>query len=267
MEIKRVKLFPNQNRKSFDLVIELEKKLKEYGYEVIDNDDGYDLAIAIGGDGSYLRMVKDNEFNSDIYYIGVNTGTLGFLQEIKPDEVDSFLSKLSQGLYKIEPVGIQETSVITKLGEEHFYSLNDITVRNLNLARANLNVYINDELLEDYAGDGLLVATTVGSTAYNLSLGGSIIYSGFHTLQLTPIAPFNTSAYRSLLNSIIVPEDKIIKIVPVGDTKDLLVSIDGDNQYYRNVEYIQTTVSEKKIKCLRMNDYNYTKIIYDKFLK
>lgn len=265
MKIERVKLFPNNNDKSLSLANSLAQKLSSYGYQIV--EDNYELAIAIGGDGSYLRMVKQNNFNSNIYYIGINMGTLGFLQEIKPDEVDDFLKKLNNEFYRVEHAGIQETKIITPDREEQFYSLNEIAIRDASLKITNLGVHIDDELLENYTGDGLLITTSIGSTAYNISLGGSIVYGDLHTLQITPIAPLNTRAYRDLLNSIIIPEHKTIRLIPKIGNQDLLISIDGENNYYSNVQSIDTSVSHKKIKCLRMTDYNYTKIIREKFLK
>ena len=265
MEIKRVKLFSNNNDKSLKLAKYLNNKLLEQGF--ILDDDNYVLAIAIGGDGSYLRMLKETEFNSNIYYIGINTGTIGFLQEIKPEEINTFLHKLKEGFYKIEQIGIQETTITTTKTEEYFYSLNEILIRDKNLKTTNLLVKIDDITLEKYTGDGLLIATSIGSTAYNLSLGGSIVYSDLHTLQITPVAPLNTRSYRNILNSIVIPESKIIDIIPGNNNKDLMIIVDGENNIYNNVEKISTSVSKKKIKCLRMNDYDYTKIINDKFLK
>jgi len=184
MKIKRIKLFPNLENCSKKIAMKLEQKLQEFGYDIV--EENYELAIAIGGDGSYLRMLKTNLFNSDIYYIGVNTGTLGFLQEIKPDEIHTFLEKLQCGFYKVEKVGIQETTIITKDTEDSFYSLNDIEIREENLKKSKMDIYIEDDLLENYTGDGLLISTSVGSTAYNLSLGGSIVYHDLHTLQIPP---------------------------------------------------------------------------------
>lgn len=265
MKIKKVKLFPNQNQKSQAMANSLERKLLEYGYQLTEKD--YNLAIAIGGDGSFLRMVKENHFNSDIYYIGINTGTLGFLQEIKPDEVNNFLKKLQSEFYKIERVGIQETKIVADEKEETFYSLNEILIRDKELKTTNLGVYIDDELLEHYTGDGLLITTSIGSTAYNLSLGGSIVYNDLHTLQITPIAPLNTRTYRNLLNPVIIPESKIIHIYPKETNQDLILSVDGENKFYHGVTDITTSTSKRRIKCLRMKDYNSTKIIHDKFLK
>ena len=80
MKIKRIKIFANKNDKSLSLKDEVANKLIENDFEIVDNN--FDLGIAIGGDGSFLRMIKDNNFDSDTYYIGINAGTLGFAQEL-----------------------------------------------------------------------------------------------------------------------------------------------------------------------------------------
>ena len=127
-------------------------------------------------------------------------------------------------------------------------------------------MFINDVLLENFVGDGLLISTSCGSTAYNLSFGGSVVYNDLHTLQITPIAPLNSKAYKSLINSIIVPENKLIKIIPTKIVKDLHLVVDGENIIFENVKSIQTKTANKKIKILRLSVYDYTKVINEKFL-
>lgn len=263
--INRIKLFSNNNDKSRNFEQKIKEELIKKEFEIVDSN--YDLAVAIGGDGSFLRMIKDNSFNSNIYYIGINAGTLGFLQEIKIDESHKFIEKLNNNEFRIDEIGVQETKVFYNNEISKFYSLNEIVVRDKELNTTVIDVNIDNELLEKFVGDSLLVSTSVGSTAYNLSFGGSIIYSSLHTLQITPIAPLNNKSYRNLLNSVVIPEKKKITLIPDKCKNDLLTSVDGENSTYDNVEKIETSVSNKKIKCLRMNNYDYTRIINDKFLK
>lgn len=262
-KIKRVKLFPNNNNKSQKIAKILQKKLKEKDY-ILDDED-YELAIAIGGDGSFLRMVKDCNFNSQVYYIGINVGTLGFAQEIYPENIDLFLQKLKMNNYKIEDIGIEETKIKTRNKEDKIYSLNEILIREKNLNTAYLKVLIDENILEKFVGDGLLISTSFGSTAYNLSFGGSIIYNELHTLQITPIAPLNSKSYQVLRNSVIIPEKRKIKLIPTSRSKDFIITIDGVNKTYNDIEEIEIRVN-KKIKCLRMNEYDYTKKINEKLL-
>ena len=223
------------------------------------------FAIAIGGDGSFLRMVKACNFSDNIHYIGINTGTLGFAQEIYPDKIDLFISNLNKNRYKKESISIQETKITTKEETLHLYSLNEIVIRHSQLNTLHLKVLINDFLLENYCGDGLLISTSFGSTAYNLSFKGSIVYNDLHTLQITPIAPLNNKSYNSLSNSIIIPEKRTIKIIPIKDN-NLIVSIDGENNHLTDVLEITNYVKRKKIKLIRTKEYDYTKKINEKFL-
>ena len=262
--IKKFRLFVNDNDKSKEVADVVNQKLTEAGFKHVKKD--YDLAIAIGGDGSFLRMVKATNFNSNVLYIGINAGTLGFAQEVNVDDIDKFVEELKNKDYKVDNIGVQETKVVTEDSDSYFYSLNEIVVRQKELNTLVLNVLIDEVFLETAVGDGLLVSTSFGSTAYNLSFGGSIVFNTFHTLQLTPIAPLNNKSYRSLLNSVILPENKVISLIPQRN-KDLLITIDGENKYYDNVLCVETVVDKKRINCLRRKDYNFIEKINEKFLK
>ena len=100
MNIKRVKVFSNKNKKSQEIKKLLINKLRKDNNSVVNNN--YDLGIAIGGDGSFLRMIKENNFNSDIYYIGINAGTLGFAQEVSIENIDEFIDNLNTNNFIVE---------------------------------------------------------------------------------------------------------------------------------------------------------------------
>lgn len=256
----KIKIFCNNNINSLKVLNELKEKIKKNNLELVENN--FDIGIAIGGDGSFLRMVKECQFNKDILYVGINTGTLGFAQEIYPNKIDEFLSKLIKKEYKIEEVGIQETKVYSDYIKT-FYSLNEIVIRDENLNVLKSDIKINNTELESFVGDGLLISTSFGSTAYNLSYGGSIVYNELHTLQITPIAPLNNKVYKTLTNSVIIPQNKIITLETANS---VILTIDGENIIYENIDKIETFIN-KTIKFIRMNDYDYTKKINEKFLK
>ena len=261
-EIKSFKIYSNNNDKALNATNIIKEKLIKNG--LVESEE-YNLAIAIGGDGSFLRMVKYTNFNSDCLYVGINAGTLGFAQEVSLNNIDEFIRDIKKGNYKVDTIGVEKTKVVTNEGDSNFFSLNEIVIRDKELNTAVLDVLVDDVYLEEYHGDGLLIATSFGSTAYNLSFGGSIIYNTFHTLQITQIAPLNNKSYRSLLNSVVLPEDKLVKIIPKN--KNILFTIDGENKIYDNVLYIETTIKEKRIKCLRSKDYDFSLKINEKFLK
>lgn len=262
--IRNIKLFVNDNDESIRTAKLIREKLFDNGFIV--NDREYELAIAVGGDGSFLRMVKSNNFNSNIYYIGINSGTLGFLQEVKVSEIDKFISELKDNKYKVEEIGIQETNVNWAGGNSKFYSLNEIIIRDKNLKVVKLKICVNNDMVERFLGDGILIASSAGSTAHNLSYGGSIVFNTFTSLQLTPMGPINSKVYRSLVNSIIIPDRMEIEIKPEEGYKDLIVTIDGEHKVYDKVFGITTKIDNKKIKCLRLSHYSFPQKINEKLL-
>ena len=263
-KIIKVKLFINDNEKSQLVAKDLEIELKKYDFKIVKRN--YDLAISIGGDGSFLRMIKENNFNDKIYYIGVNSGTLGFLQEIDIKDTIDFVKRLNSNNYKIENINIEETKVITEDNIYTFNSLNEIVIRSKNFDALRIPIYIDGELLEDFKGDGILISTSTGSTAYNMSFGGSIVYNTLNTLQVTPIAPINNKAYKSLLVPVIIPADRVITLPTYKDNNNLFFMVDGVNKEINRVIKIETKIGNKTLKCLRMNNYHFIKIINEKIL-
>lgn len=264
-EIKKVKLFVNHNSRSREVEKETREILLEEGFEIVEEND-FDLGIAIGGDGSFLRMVNESDFKKDALYVGINAGTLGFAQDIRVDEVKDFIKSVKKNEFFYEDIGVQTVLIESKEGTTKFQSLNEILVREEELNTIHLDAYIDGVLLENFVGDGLLISTSFGSTAYNLNYGGSIVDNAFDTLQITPIAPMSNKTYRSLTNSVIIPSTKTITIVPKSSTNNLLITTDGRNYYYTEVTKVETHI-KNHIHLIRKQDYNYIKKINDKFIK
>ena len=260
--MNRIKIYADDNVKNIkDKLVEC---LNNNNIQI--DDVNFNLAVAIGGDGSFLKMVRDNNFDSNICYVGINTGTLGFLQEIDKNKIEEFVKIISES-FNVQNISISSIYVYTNEKEYKFESLNEVIIRDKMLKVCRLDVLINNELLEHYGGEGILVATSTGSTAENLSHGGSIVYNGINSLQITPVGPTVNSMYKNLLNSVVVPEDNIISLIPIYNTKNLLISIDGNSYIFDNVNKIDICISNNTIKCLRTDNYNFTNIINSKFLK
>ena len=264
-EIKKVRIFANDNEKSKEIRSKTMELLRENGFEIVDNED-FDLGIAIGGDGSFLRMVNESKFKEDALYVGINAGTLGFAQDVSEEEIELFIEDIKNNNYSYEEIGIQDIRVETEKGTNEYQCLNEIVIREEDLKTVHLDVYVGDTLLENFVGDGLLVATSFGSTAYNLNYGGSIVFNDFDTLQITPIAPFSSKTYRSLRNSVVIPSTKKITFLPKEKSRNILVYSDGMNVYYRNVKRIETQIINH-IHLIRKRGYNYIQKINDKFIK
>ena len=171
---------------------------------------------------------------------------------------------------KVSNIDIQETLIN---GKDKYHSLNEMVIRDGDLNVLKTDIYINDDFLEEFTGDGILIATSIGSTACNISYGGSIVSPEFSTLQITPIAPINSKVYRTLSNSIVEPgkikigsryKKTIIELVPKN--RRVIISIDGDNKEIEDVDSVCSSIEDKKIKMLRFSHYNFPQKINEKLL-
>lgn len=160
-----------------------------------------DVIIAIGGDGTILSSAQ-NASLSGIPVLGINQGRLGFLADIEIDAIDELIEKLLNRDYKIEERMMLQTKVTQPNGkEEIFYAVNDVTVTRGSFSRMeDFKIYANNELVDVYPADGILIATPTGSTAYNLSAGGPIVVPTAKALIVTPICP-HTIYSRSIIMS------------------------------------------------------------------
>ncbi|MGO1818990.1 MAG: NAD(+)/NADH kinase [Senegalia sp. (in: firmicutes)] len=131
----------------------------------------------------------------------------------------------------------------------------------------HLNISIDNTYLERFSGDGVIVSTPMGSTAYNFSAGGSIVYTTLDVLQLTPLSPINSKVYRSLTTSSIVPSDMEIQIAPeYRDENSLLITVDGNQHRYENITHIIFKLSNMTINLLNIGKKDFWSNVRDKFL-
>lgn len=268
MENKRIiNIISNKNYESRKTKKNLIYKLQNSGFNPSESyDDRAELNICIGGDGAFLRAIHRSAF-SEIPFIGINTGHLGFFQELLPNQIDAFILKYKNKDYKIENIFMINADICTKNKCFNLTGINEIVIKGHRSKVVHLEVFINDNHLQRFSGDGLIISTPSGSTAYNFSAGGSIVYPSLESLQITPLAPINSSAYRSLPNSVLTPGDAIIKIKPEYRYENsILVLNDGMEFKYENIVSIDLSISNKKVYKLNFNKDSYWNNLKSKFL-
>jgi len=264
---KIVNIVHNSEKLSVDTAYNLKNKLIRLGYTVSNTfDDSAELIICIGGDGTFLRALRDHNF-PNIPIIGINTGHLGFFTEITPKEIDSFLSKYIAKDYTIQEFTPIKAMICTRHDCIDLIGINEIVIKGNKSSTIHLDIYVNNNLIQRFSGDGILISTSTGSTAYNYSAGGSIVDPSLNVLQITPLSPINTNAYRSFTSSIILPSDAIIKVNPEYRFEDsLLVVSDGLEHRYNSIVQVDTSLSEYKINMVRLESYEFWSRVTSKFL-
>lgn len=260
-------LMDNGRVESKNVAKEVADALERLGFGIVqDNRSETEVNISIGGDGAFLKNVHDLKF-PETPFVGVNTGHLGFFQEVSVEGVAGFARSLADRDYSIEEIDIVEVVVRTSRGEHKLKAVNEVAVKGVAAKVVHLDVYIDDEMLENISGDGVIVATPMGSTAYNFSCGGSIVSPKVPSLQLTPIAPISSKAYRSLNNSLILPTSSTIVMKPIErDKSSVVVIVDGYQYKYNEVESMLFKLSDYKLKKLCVKQASFWNNVREKFL-
>jgi NAD+ kinase len=194
--------------------------------------EAIECAIVLGGDGTIIQAANDLMMH-DIPILGVNLGTLGFLAEIEEHSVLEALDRLFANDYRIENRMMIDgeilfnTAPMDMTSNSMGYALNDAVITRKGFSRIiSLGIYVNDELVDNFHGDGVIISTPTGSTAYNLSAGGPIVIPRAKAMVITPICPHSLSP-----RSIVVSAEDTIKIV-VGKSKktqeaEAIITFDG----------------------------------------
>ncbi len=267
MSEKIISIYTNGTEKSIGTYRELACKLDARGYKVTsDYSDDTDLIVCIGGDGAFLKAVHSFHFPS-CPIIGINTGHLGFFQEISPDDLERFIDDYENGEYSIQKLNTVLATIRTNNGHEYRHEgLNEIVIKGRQSYSIHLFISIDGMPIEKFSGDGILVATSAGSTAYNYSLGGSIVDPRLKALQVTPIAPMNTIAYRAFTSSVLLPAELSLGIVPEQTENTIFITNDGIETGYTDVGEIRVEASDTVVNLLRFKDYDFWNKVKTKFL-
>ncbi|MDX6574511.1 MAG: kinase [Blastocatellia bacterium] len=220
-----------------------------------------DLILVLGGDGTMIataRMIGDTE----VPVIGVNYGGLGYLAEFPIEELFSALESILSGEYKVQ----ERVMLAVELwrGEELITRsrvLNDVVVNKSALARIiEIEAYLDSQFVNLFRADGLIVATPTGSTAYNLSAGGPVIYPSMNAVVITPICPFTLSN-----RPIVVPDESVIEVRLMTDKEDVALTLDGQVGFPLQVsDRIVISKSRTTFNLVQPPHRNYFDVLRDK---
>lgn len=219
-----------------------------------------EAVIVLGGDGTMLRAASGLG-DRDIPIIGINLGTLGFLNEVEQSNVYNALDRLLADDFQIEERMMIEGHVKNSV----YHSLNDIVITRAGFSRIiGLSIYVNDQLLDTYEADGVIVSTPTGSTGYNLSAGGPIVSPKSKLIIVTPISPHSLTT-----KSVVFDGDDRIRIEIVKQRKtqetEAIVSFDGsDNTELAAGDVVSVCASGRRVKLIKMYDVNFYSVLRDK---
>lgn len=217
------------------------------GYSLKEIDKKADIVVTVGGDGTILRAL--GKIEKPIF--AINSGGMGFLSEVESKYAKDGLQLVIDGKYNIEERSKLKVIVDDKRLPD---AANEATVQTSRIAKMiYLQVLIDDELLETFGADGIIIATPTGSTSYALSAGGPILDPGVNAMVIAPLAPFKLAA-----RPWVVPLDKKINVKLLYKSKGSKIVIDGESPIEVNSDSkIEITGSEKKALFVRFGESFY----------
>ncbi len=258
-EIKKEFLEITECFKVHNIDILLEEKsalmIGELGLPLKKLCDEVDFLVSLGGDGTLLSVVRKS-FQFDIPILGIHMGTLGFLTDIVYDELSNFLNDFKGDNYKIDNRMLVECSVNDKV----FIAFNDIVISRKTMASMiKIRSKINGSYFNSYYGDGVIISTPTGSTAYNLSVGGPIVYPLTEAFIITPISPHSLTQ-----RPLVMPADIEIEF-KINDKDGAVLLIDGQDTYeVENNTVIKVKIASKKAKLIHRTSRNFFEVLNEK---
>lgn len=226
-----------------------------------DFKSGIDLAISVGGDGTFLKTVSFVK-DSEVPIMGINTGRLGFLANISRDHVAAAMEQVKNKEYEFQKRSLLRIETEDHLFGDDNYCLNEVTINKKDTSSMiTVNTSLDGKFLNSYWADGLIISTPTGSTAYNLSCGGPIVTPGCKVHILTPIAPHNLN-----VRPMVVPDHLDIKCSVEGRDRTYLISLDGNSRHIRQGQEVTIRKAEFMINVIRFENNNFLDTIRNKMM-
>ena len=260
------------NKNNVEMIIESnfllmlnERKIVENKYKTFTShtelDSSFDMLISIGGDGTILRaatLVRD----SGIPILGINAGRLGFLATVQKENIAEFMQFVIDKKYSISKRALLSLTCFpaNESIDEINFAMNEITVsRKDTTSMITIDTYLNDEFLNSYWADGIIVATPTGSTGYSLSCGGPLIFPRSGNFVITPVSPHNLT-----VRPIVVSDASEIVFQVEGRSKRFLASLDSRVASVDSSVKLKITKADFKVNLVQLEGNHYFKTLRQK---
>jgi NAD+ kinase len=267
IDVRKTGIITKKNdARSNRYAITLVKWLQQHNIDILMNeiDENLDMIIVLGGDGTLLH-IAEQAARYAIPVLGINLGNLGFLTELTEDETFLALEHILIGKVTIENRLMLKARHVSSNGQEteYRYALNDVVITKNVLDRLlRLSTKADEEYITTYKADGLIFSSPTGSTAYNLSAGGPLVYPGLATITVTPICPFMLSS-----RPIILPAEKriVARFDAVSHTERAQIILDGQAFWeMKDGDELELETAEHSLQLIVSSARDYFTILRNK---
>lgn len=219
-----------------------------------------DLMFSLGGDGTFLESVAIVQ-DYGIPIVGINTGRLGFLADIPSDLVEASLKAIFNNQYTVEKRTVVKLGLIGADLEGFNFALNEVSVQKQHATMITIHTYLNDDYLNSYWADGLIISTPTGSTAYSLSVGGPILTPDSNNFIISPMSPHNLT-----IRPLVVPDTNSIRIEVESREKSFLLTIDSRTEIVDRSVELQLGKADFSISTLRLEGATFYNTLRNKLM-
>lgn len=232
-------------------------------YQVIQKGDSFDvdLALSLGGDGTFLKTAK-RVGSAGIPILGINLGNLGFLVDVKGDEISAAIDEIMADGFNVEERSLIEVVSPNVLPAEDTIALNEVAVLKQDTSSMiKVHTSLNGQYLCTYRADGLLISTPTGSTAYALSVGASILMPQNNNFIVSPVAPHSLN-----LRPVIVPDDWQIELDVESRNNHFLIAVDGRSVVCKSGMHLVLKKAGYTVKVAKRNGHTYFQTLREKLM-
>ncbi len=217
-----------------------------------------DMLVTLGGDGTLISAVR-RSFKWKMPVLGVHAGKLGFLADFDMDELDAFIPKLKSGDFRIDKRAMLRASIHSKDEVKEVVAFNDIVMTRPSISKMiHLETFVDGRSFNTYYGDGVIVSTPTGSTAYNLSCGGPVLFPLTQVFAVTPISPHSLTQ-----RPVVLPGQYEIEVKTPD--KSALAVVDGQDMYeFGEEDIIKIHLAKESARLIHRNEFNYFEVLKEK---
>ncbi|MFD3445303.1 NAD kinase [Microbacteriaceae bacterium 4G12] len=241
------------------------QRLKDSGFTILDDPMQANAIVSVGGDGTFLQALRKTGFRNDCLYAGVSaTDETSFYCDFHIDHVEKAIEEITNTEIEVRKYPIIHVTVDH---DTSFYCLNEFSLRSSIIKTIALEVFIDDLHFETFRGDGLVVSTPTGSTAYNKSLHGAVVDPLLHCYQVSELASLNNNNYRTLSSPFLLNGDRTLTLRVSQDGNSYpIMGMDNEALSVKHVEKVVIKLSDKEIKTVKLKNNSFWEKVQRTFL-
>ncbi|OQP01551.1 NAD kinase [Geobacillus sp. 44C] len=229
---------------------------KQGPFVVVDDHKKANIIVSIGDDGSFLQAVRQTGFRNDCLYVGISTlPSRGFYCDFQIDDIDHMAEAIKNLQLEVRKYPIIQVTID---GTASFFCLNECSIRSQIIKTLTMDVFIDDLHFETFRGDGIIISTPTGSTAYNKSVNGAVVDPLLPCFQVSELASLNNNRYRTLGSSFILSGERKLTLKMSDETSHFpIIGLDNEALSIRHIEKIDVILSDRVIKTVRLKDNSF----------